>query len=982
MSGSNIRSSAALFAPLDDLPAGAQPREVYSALAQVMGGAVLAQRVLLLPSRQLLKSNHKIIEWTLAQDSRGDASAHSAASDEETLELALALQEHTRGQAGTVSVNSPADIAKYTGRMPTNGLASERCLAKTISHDGRTLSTAIAFRGGGSPLWSVEDTAAFDEVCRRAAPILGAAAGGAGSAQRPRERAGAVSDSGAELEARLEHLIDQSDAILFHTNIDNVITFISGRAGDFFGIPPEDFTSAEVRWFELVHLDDRKGVTDRLDSVLEAPRSFEEECRVVNHMTGAVRWILFKFAPVVDDANEVIGWDAFGIDTTRRREAQESSDSQTKKIRALYTVASAIRGFLDPANIAARGLSALCEATSAEAGLCYLLNAKEDAPPELVAHHGFSQSFAQSLKRTSTPLALSTFVAEHGESLVIPDMRTDPRASRTLAEQEGMRSALLVPISVEENILGVIALFHRAPGVFGQGDVMLVGAAANQIGLAARQANLFAAYRRQTKNLAALYRLSHELTGSLTLDQIFQKAFVIIRDELGIKRMWLGLLNETGTRIIGQAAFGPGWKRRLVEINVEVAGRDHPIADVVTKRVSRIIDDPDRVLNEFGARRFFSRFSIRSVGLVPLISAGQLLGVLAFQPSNDSLEVDTEELGLVGNLGSEIASVVLSKRLDERIGEAEKMRSAGLLAAGIAHNFNNLLQAILGQASLLEMQAGDKPQVARALQIINESAAKGATLVRQLMSFAHLEEPNSEIIDVNTIIERSKKALVRNLKAGQFITYSLGEELPRADVDSGQILRILLVLVTNASEASPEGAEIEIFSDFFSVDRDRPHFEVPFGEYLRVGVRDHGIGMDEETKRRCFEPFFTTKNVDPSSGLSMSGAGLGLAAAFALSRKNGGRLVVDSRKGYGSVFTLYVPVARAAAAKGEVAFGDRRNVRTAKEPASKEAPRSSSELKVERAEAPVQVAKPAAPAAGPKRRKGGEANPGTVPDAD
>ena len=92
------------------------------------------------------------------------------------------------------------------------------------------------------------------------------------------------------------------------------------------------------------------------------------------------------------------------------------------------------------------------------------------------------------------------------------------------------------------------------------------------------------------------------------------------------------------------------------------------------------------------------------------------------------------------------------------------------------------------------------------------------------------------------------------------------------------------------------------------IDEDSPHYEVPYGHYVRVGVRDSGRGMDEETRSRCFEPFFTTHNVDPSTGIGMSGAGLGLAAAYALSRRNGGRLVVDSRLGHGSVFTLYLPV--------------------------------------------------------------------------
>jgi PAS domain S-box-containing protein len=714
----------------------------------------------------------------------------------------------------------------------------------------------------------------------------------------------------ADADERYKRLVEHSDAILFHVNADHVINFISRRALDFFGVPPEDFLAGEsVRWFDLVHLSDRERVRGYAESMGETNGSFDEEFRVVNHISGRVRWVLTKFVPVVDAMGVTIGWDGFGIDITARKEAQRALEAQSKKVRALYTVSSAIRGYLDPANIASRGLAALCDATGADAALCYLYPSKESDTLSLVAHHGFADNFAERIEEASTLPSLSTYVSEHGQSVVVPDMRTDPRASRLLAEHEGLRSAVLVPISVEEETLGTIGLFHRDIAQFDGGDVMLVAAAANQIGLAARQADLFSAYRRQTKNLAALYRLSHELSGFLSTEEIFQKSFSIIRDELGLRRLWLGLLNETGTRIIGQAAYGPGWKKRLVEINVEISGRDHPIAQVVLDRKAVIIDDPEEVLKEFGVKRFVSRFSIDSVGLVPLISGGQVLGVLVFQPGAEDSHLDQEELTLLSSLASEIASRVLAKRLEERIGSSEKMRTAGLLAAGIAHNFNNLLQAILGQASLLEMQSDNKQQVSRAASIINDSATKGASLVKQLLSFANLEEPSAEVCDINAVIERSGASFKRILADSQNLEFELADSLPRAFVDPRQVMRVLESLVRNAREAMGISGEVQIFTDSITIDRKSPHFEVPYGKYIRIGVRDNGIGMNAEEKKRCFEPFFTTKDVDPSSGLSMSGAGLGLAAAFALARKNGGRLVADSRKGHGSVFTLYVPVA-------------------------------------------------------------------------
>ena len=615
-------------------------------------------------------------------------------------------------------------------------------------------------------------------------------------------------------EERYRRLVEHSDAIIFHTDPVFRLNFVSSRALDFFGIAPEDLVDDRpVLWFDLLHPEDRERVKAVAEEMRNADSSFDEEFRVINRVTGRVRWLLTRIVPIRNAAGEVLGWDGFGIDISSRREAQEALDIQSKKVRALYTVSSAIRGYLDPANIASRGLATLCDATGAEAGLCYLYRPSGSRTLSLVAHHGFSADFSEKIDEMAQLPSLSNYVAEHSQSVVVPDLRNDPRASRVLAEEEGLRSAVIVPICVEDQTLGALALFSTDVSRFHGGDVMLVGAAANQIGLAARQANLFAAHRKQTKNLAALYRISHELSQNASLDDIFQQAFTIIRDELGLKRLWLGLLNETGTRIIGQAAFGPGWKRRLVEINVEVSGREHPIARVVQEREPVVIDNPSEVLREFGVKRIFSRLEIHSVALVPLKASGQVLGVLAVQPSSADPSLAEEDLTLLLSLANEIAAIVLAKRLESRIAEGEKMRTAGLLAAGIAHNFNNLLQAILGQASLLEMQASQKEKVIHASQVINEAATKGAGLVKQLLSFAQLEEPNKEIIDANSLVERGIDTWFRLIDDKHQLRLNLAEELPRAVFDSGQFNRIVTALIKNASEAMEQSGTVEVYTD-------------------------------------------------------------------------------------------------------------------------------------------------------------------------
>lgn len=150
------------------------------------------------------------------------------------------------------------------------------------------------------------------------------------------------------------------------------------------------------------------------------------------------------------------------------------------------------------------------------------------------------------------------------------------------------------------------------------------------------------------------------------------------------------------------------------------------------------------------------------------------------QPSSTDNHFEEEELVLLSSLANEIANIVLTKRLESKLTETDKMRSVGLLAAGIAHNFNNILQAIMGQASLLEMSNDKQPQVLKSAKIIGESATKGAGLVsRQLLSFATFDEPHSQNVQVNDIITEELKRWSAQLSSNQQIKLSSSRNCQR-----------------------------------------------------------------------------------------------------------------------------------------------------------------------------------------------------------
>ncbi len=727
---------------------------------------------------------------------------------------------------------------------------------------------------------------------------------------------------------RYVRLVEHSDAILFNTDPDHHVRFISRRALDFFGMAPEEFVSGNgVNWVDLILPEDATNIRTILRRQLNRPEAIDEEVRVINRVTGRVRWVLIRLVPVLSRNGDLEGWDGFGIDVSARREAQEALDNQSRKIRALYTVSSAIRGYLDPANISMRGLAALCDATGASSGICFLYPPKTGNPAsdefwgdiitkpaelQQIARYGFDQEISEKDPVLMGIAAFAGYVAQSGQSLVVPDLCSDPRSGPPLATQDKLRSAIFVPIVAEDEVLGAVGLFGKETASFDGSSVMLVGAAANQVGLAARQANLFSLYRRQTRNLSALYRMSHELSQHLEFESLFKNAFSIMRDELGLKRLWLGILDESGTKLIGQAAYGPGWRRRLIDVVVDVTSDEYVLGRVVHSRKPVVIARSEELMREFGVQRIFSQMSIHAVAIMPVFASGELIGVLAVQPGVSEPEFQPEQLHLLLSLASEIGVSVQTIKLAAQTREGEKMRTSSVLAAGIAHNFNNSLQAILGQASLLEMQSASPQRVEKAAKAITEAATKSAVLVRQLLAFTQFEEPRRDVVDVKDFLLRNREAFARILTSKNILTLDVSADIKSAYLDSSQLVRVFNAILQNAFEAMPSGGKVTVQADSVEFGDERGVSEIPPGRYVRIRIRDTGMGMTEEVRRRCFEPFFTTKNVDPTSGLGFSGSGLGLAAAYTLVKRNSGRILVESQLGNGTTVTLYLPEAKEA----------------------------------------------------------------------
>jgi PAS domain S-box-containing protein len=239
-------------------------------------------------------------------------------------------------------------------------------------------------------------------------------------------------------------------------------------------------------------------------------------------------------------------------------------------------------------------------------------------------------------------------------------------------------------------------------------------------------------------------------------------------------------------------------------------------------------------------------------------------------------------------------------KLEAQLQRAQRLESIGTLASGFAHNFNNLLMGIMANISIMLLDIDSNHQHYRYLKNIEKQIINGSKLAGQLTGYARIGKYEVKPIDLNKLLKETSNTF-KIAKKEIRIHQNLSENLYKTEADIGQIEQAILNLFVNAADAMPEGGEL--FIETMNVtDKDitgRPYHPEP-GSYVLLTIRDTGIGMDKMTQERIFEPFFTTKSF-------AEGTGLGLSSAYGIIKGHGGYIEVDSEKGHGAAFRLYLP---------------------------------------------------------------------------
>ena len=269
--------------------------------------------------------------------------------------------------------------------------------------------------------------------------------------------------------------------------------------------------------------------------------------------------------------------------------------------------------------------------------------------------------------------------------------------------------------------------------------------------------------------------------------------------------------------------------------------------------------------------------------------------------------------------------------LEAQLRHKVKLEAVGQLAAGVAHDFNNILTIIQGHADLL-LQAGSFPAAdEKSIRQISLAARRAGKLIRQLLMFSRNQIMQPRLLNLNEIVANLIPMLQDLLGENITLQFFPGADLPALYLDAGMMEQVLLNLVINSRDAMPKGGRLTLSTSQQTLDPVALvlNAEARPGRFVCLTVTDTGCGMDSATLSHVFEPFFTTKDFG-------KGAGLGLATVYGIMKQHQGWVVVESRVGVGSTFTLFLPDAGKGAAAAAPSSEDtqtmlRRNMATGTE---------------------------------------------------
>lgn len=489
-------------------------------------------------------------------------------------------------------------------------------------------------------------------------------------------------------------------------------------------------------------------------------------------------------------------------------------------------------------------------------------------------------------------------VLDEGESRLVADINMKGEYAAIPAWASG--SEMVVALREGEKVVGLIHVLTKRRYAFTARDLLALEALAGVLASVMTSAKRYQELQVNVRQLRAVRETALDISTDLDLDVLLKRVVNRVRELVDALGAELALIDEEEQVVRILVSDNP-WQ--------DYTGYTFPLMGGVAGRVAAegeplVVDDYNAWVGK-GEDDFKAPFT--TVAGVPLMLGGEIIGTLTVQDDRSEKVFKSEDIQILQLLAPQVTifirNAMLFEELEERI-EAQRLaeerlvRSArlaavGEMAAGIAHELNNPLTTVTGFAELVLDELPEDFQARQDMDLVLKEARRARDVVRRLLDFSRQDEILRTWVDINEIIS-NVLALVHHLArtSGVDIRVQLWDDLPRIRVDRNQMQQVLLNLVHNALQAMPEGGNLAVGT---AVEK-----REGMG-WITIEVRDEGVGIEEENLGHIFEPFFTTKPLG-------SGTGLGLSVSYGIVSEHGGFIEVESAKGEGSSFTVWLPI--------------------------------------------------------------------------
>jgi len=607
----------------------------------------------------------------------------------------------------------------------------------------------------------------------------------------------------------------------------------------------------------------------------------------------------------------------------RSHEHQRAAEELRRRVaqsKAMVDVARSITASLDLQGVLDRIVDEACLLLGARRVAIAVLEAGAEPMPiiRFRAARGLSPAFAQRLRPLSWRDGTTPIAIRERRPVWTADILTDRALeltppTRAIIEAEGYRAVLSVPLLAGERALGAIVVYRDLVGPFSEDDIDITQVFAAQAAVALENADLYRRASERAEKLTTLSALTRLITGAASSHEVFgavaQAAVRLLAARAS--QVWVDDPANAVLRIEGTVSVDPTLAEGLGKFRIMPHG-DGLTGAVFATRTPIFVRDL-RLEPRFRAQALVEEGVVRAYAGIPLVAAeGVVVGVLSllFGERGDFTD---EEKDLVRLLADQAAIAIVQAQLygeaegrrrraeatadnlersQGQLVKTERLRALGEMAAGVAHDFNNLLSVILGRAELM-LRRVREPSMIRDLEAVRRAAQDGADTVRRIQEFTRTRRTRSfervDLADVaREVIELTRPRWeVEAQSRGVRYEFTVEGLAPPVAGRPEELREVLTNLITNAVDAMPDGGRCTVRLDA------RP-------DWAAISVKDTGVGMPEEMRRRVFEPFFTSKGP--------RGTGLGLAVSWGIVTRHGGTIEVDSAPGEGSTFVVRLPI--------------------------------------------------------------------------